>query len=162
VRNRAEVTLHILFRSEIYAREMLPFLTFWKASLRREDDLIRIESLYDSLSMIHIELCEEVIEEQDDRDIEIFPEHQDLELLKSEEEHLILATREIGAHIVHILSLLHDEGEIIEMRPHMRMSGEDIAFPIFSEIIPYVFFTIFFMEISTLVDALDRIMLEKW
>jgi hypothetical protein len=55
------VTLHILFMTEIYAREMLPFLTFWKAPLRREDDLISIESLYDSLSMIHIELSEEII-----------------------------------------------------------------------------------------------------
>jgi hypothetical protein len=58
---------YILWKSEIYARKMIPFLIFWKDPLSGKYDLISIESLDESLCMIDVELSKEVIEEEYER-----------------------------------------------------------------------------------------------
>ncbi len=97
---------------------MRPFFTFWEGSLCGQYDLICMKCLYDSLSMVEIELGEYIIEEEYDREREVFADEEYFELLECEEEDFILSTREEEMTRFPV----DRESEIIEMWPDMCMS----------------------------------------
>ena len=76
-------TCNILCRTEIYARKMIPFFIFWKFTLSSKNNLISIESFYESFSMSHIEFSKKIIEEEHYWKGKIFFEQKYLDLFES-------------------------------------------------------------------------------
>jgi hypothetical protein len=111
------------------------FFVIWERLLTCQNNLILHKRIQKYIRIGIIEFCEDIIDQEDHTEIECSCDELPLYHLESEEQHLHLTTGEVGLDWDRLGSFLYEaKSPIRTMWTDMRMSCEDIAFSIFSEI----------------------------